>query len=108
MSNKFGNPFIDALYVIRPMAKYTFNAEHGITYEGLEWLDEVQTKPSKAQVDVEIQRQIDEEYKELRAPEYPPLSDLADAIYWQENGDATKMTAYLAKVQAVKTKYPKV
>ena len=47
------------------------------------------------------------EYQRKRAPEYPPLTELADALYHQQNGDDSKMTAYLAKVEAVKQKYPK-
>jgi hypothetical protein len=46
-------------------------------------------------------------YKKDREREYPPLADLADALYWQQQGDETKMTAYLAAIEAVKTKYPK-
>jgi hypothetical protein len=46
-------------------------------------------------------------YQRSRQPEYPPLADLADALYWQAQGDESKMTAYLAAVQAVKDKYPK-
>ncbi len=46
-------------------------------------------------------------YIENRAREYPPLTDLADALYHQSKGDETKLTAYLAKCEAVKTKYPK-
>jgi hypothetical protein len=42
-----------------------------------------------------------------RQSEYPPLADLADALYHQSKGDETKLTAYLAKCEAVKTKYPK-
>ena len=48
-----------------------------------------------------------EAYKYQRAPEYPPLTDLADALYHQSKGDETKLTAYLAKCEAVKQKYPK-
>lgn len=47
------------------------------------------------------------EYQRLREKEYPPLADLADALYWQAQGDETKMTAYVAKCEAVKQKYPK-
>ncbi len=46
-------------------------------------------------------------YKSKRQAEYPPLTDLADALYHQSKGDETKLTAYLAKCEAVKTKYPK-
>ena len=43
---------------------------------------------------------------ELRRLTYPPISELADAVYWQQQGDNTKMEAYLAKVEEVKAKYP--
>ena len=46
-------------------------------------------------------------YIENRQREYPPLTDLADALYHQSKGDETKLTAYLEKCEAVKTKYPK-
>jgi hypothetical protein len=47
------------------------------------------------------------EYQRNREPEYPPLANLADALYWQSKGDNTKMDAYLAAIEAVKAKYPK-
>jgi hypothetical protein len=46
-------------------------------------------------------------YIAKRQSEYPALTDLADALYHQSKGDETKLTAYLAKCEAVKTKYPK-
>ena len=48
-----------------------------------------------------------EAYKYKRQAEYPSLADFADAYYWAQNGDDTKMTAYIDKCEAVKTKYPK-
>lgn len=70
------------------------------------------TIPTKEQHDAEVARLVAEweaaEYQRLRAPEYPPLQDLADALYWQSQGDNTKMDAYVAAVEAVKEKYPKV
>jgi hypothetical protein len=48
-----------------------------------------------------------EETLELRKAAYPPLGDLADALYWQSKGDSSKMTEYLANCEAVKLKYPK-
>lgn len=44
---------------------------------------------------------------ELRRRSYPDWRELADAIYWQQNGDVNPMKAYLAKVKAVKDKFPK-
>lgn len=46
-------------------------------------------------------------YRGKRLQEYPNLTNLADAVYWQANGDSTKMQEYLANVAAVKEKYPK-
>lgn len=43
------------------------------------------------------------EYKAKRAAEYPPIVDQLDAL-WKGGDAAAEM---LAKVQAVKTKYPK-
>lgn len=54
---------------------------------------------------MKIEHNVD--YRAKRAMEYPPMTQLADAIYWQQNGDPSKMEAYLAKVAAVKEKYPK-
>jgi hypothetical protein len=48
-----------------------------------------------------------EAYKYKRAAEYPSLADFADAYYWSQNGDNTKMTDYLEKCDEVKSKYPK-
>lgn len=46
-------------------------------------------------------------YVDLRVAAYPPLADLADALYWQAHGDATKVVEYFAKVEAVKQAIPK-
>lgn len=46
-------------------------------------------------------------YKSKRAAEYPSLADFADAYYWAQNGDDTKMTAYIEKCAEVKAKFPK-
>ena len=55
-----------------------------------------------------VQTYIDNHaYIAKRAAEYPTLADFADAYYWSQNGDNTKMTAYLEKCDEVKSKYPK-
>lgn len=46
-------------------------------------------------------------YMHRRRIEYPPLTDLADALYHQSKGDNSKMEAYISACQAVKDKYPK-
>ena len=47
------------------------------------------------------------QYQRDRHPEYPDIADLADALYWSNQGDNTKLDEYYTKVSAVKTKYPK-
>ena len=47
------------------------------------------------------------QYQRDRAPEYPSLATFADAYYWAQKGDNTKMDEYVAACDAVKTKYPK-
>ena len=56
--------------------------------------------------------EIDEEYakvkyKDDRKPLYPPLEDFADAMYWTSKGDSSKLTAYYAAWEKVKTDNPK-
>ena len=47
------------------------------------------------------------EYQRQRAPEYPSMAALADALYWNSTGDSTKLDEYYAACAAVKAKYPK-
>lgn len=49
---------------------------------------------------------LHESYQTLRSREYPPLGEFADAFYWLQQGDSTKMTAYLEACAAVKAQYP--
>ena len=39
-----------------------------------------------------------------RRVKYPPLAELADALYWKELGDKSKLATYLAKCRDVKSK----
>lgn len=80
---------------------------HGDTYEDIVWLDEKIIKPSKSLVVAEfirLQSEYDaKQYQRDRVCEYPAISDQLDAL-WKGGDDAEEM---LAKVQAVKAKYPK-
>ena len=56
----------------------------------------------------EIQAELDAtQYQRDRQPEYPSLADLADALYWSNQGDNTKLDEYYQACAAVKAKYPK-
>lgn len=68
-------------------------------------------QPTEAQLqaawDAYVAEQTSTEYQRQRAPEYPSMADLADALYWNSTGDSTKLDEYYAACAAVKAKYPK-
>ena len=71
------------------------------------------TKISLVQSDIDSARTtLDTEaaaiaYQSTRQPLYPPLADFADAMYWNSKGDSTKLEAYYAACEKVKTDNPK-
>ena len=97
-----------ALITLRPNAQWSLL---GNTYDGLEWVDETQTKPSEDEISQKIEELKAEyeltQYQRQRAPEYPDLKEFVDAYYWAQKGDNTKMNAYIVKCDTVKDKYPK-
>ena len=46
-------------------------------------------------------------YKQVRREAYPAIGEFADAYYWAQKGDDSKMTAYVAACAKVKTDNPK-
>ena len=99
------NNIIGAITVLRPGAQWTIRGE---TYNDLEWLDKEQSKPTKEEIENEIQRlQIIEnstEYQRLRAVEYPDFKLYLDGIV---KGDQEQIQSYIDACLAVKAKYPK-
>lgn len=95
-----------ALISLYPGAQWSLN---GDSYEGLNWMDgNDKPKPSKEELEAECDRLhqiwLSEQYKRDRQPEYPPLADQLDMLYWDKiNGTNNWETA----IQAVKDKYPK-
>jgi hypothetical protein len=94
-----------ALVKLRPGSSWEVIGDD--VYENINWKDTVQTKPTKKEVEDKvaelIQARKDIQYQRDRRKEYPPIGDQLDAL-WKGGDAATEM---LAKVQAVKTKYPK-
>jgi hypothetical protein len=94
-----------ALQSLRPNSQWVLRGDN------LEWLDTEQTQPTDAEIAAEVTKLQSEydakEYARKRVKEYPSLADFVDAYYWAQNGDDTKMTAYIEKCAAVKDKYPK-
>ena len=94
---------IDALLKLKPNAEWTWTGDN---YEGLEWLDQNQTKPTEQEIldkQAELQADYDsKEYQRKRAAEYPSYGDQMDYIY--HNGiDAWKTDM----IDPIKAKYPK-
>jgi hypothetical protein len=91
--------------------EWGFDERENLVASNIIWNDSERSFPSKEEIDSEIARLQAEwsatEYQRQRTPEYPPLADLADALYWQSKGNDIKMAAYLAAVDAVKVKFPK-
>lgn len=96
----------DALLKLRPGARWSVKNRTEI-----EWLDTEQTQPTDAEIQAEVDRlqAIEDatQYQRDRQPEYPALADLADALYWSNQGDNTKLDEYYQACAAVKAKYPK-
>tara|TARA_R100000742_G_C4272356_1_gene91529 strand:- start:1305 stop:1631 length:327 start_codon:yes stop_codon:yes gene_type:complete len=78
----------------------------------IQWLpDNKATEVTEDQINTELTR-IRAEYAGLkyqrdRKNAYPSLGDFADAMYWNSKGDASKLTAYYAACEKVKTDNPK-
>ena len=96
---------VDALVSLRPGAIWVVRGTE------IEWLDETQTQPTETEIQAELTRLQAEydskQYQRDRQPEYPSLADLADALYWSNQGDNTKLDEYYQACAAVKAKYPK-
>lgn len=93
-----------ALQSLRPGAEWSVNGE---TYEGLTWLDKIQTKPTEEEINQEIERLIVEhqriQYQRDRKPEYPSIGDQLDALFHA----GVFPPEMAAQIQAIKDKYPK-
>ena len=91
-----------ALIKLRPGATWTVD---GNTYEGITWLDTQQNKPTKLEIEQELQAQLTEfhatEYQRLRMTAYPSIVDQLDLLY---HGG---YDAWQSAIQAIKNKYPK-
>lgn len=50
---------------------------------------------------------IEKEYIINRTNNYPPISELADALYWNSKGDSSHLETYFNKCEQVKENFPK-
>lgn len=93
-----------ALEILRPGAWYRINSD---SYEGIEWMDSKQDKPTKEEVEKLVAEIDRHQYAIKRKGEYPPFEDYLDARVHELLGDAQPMMHYLNACAAVKRKYPK-
>jgi hypothetical protein len=98
-----------AIRSLYPTAEFVIENED---YDRIRWVkNEPENFVSKEQLETEADRlknvEKSLEYQAKRRLEYPSMSDYLDAVYWQSQGDESKMAEYLAAVEAVKYKYPK-
>ena len=93
-----------AVQSLKPNAEFTLE---GTSFQGLTWIDKIQTQPTEAEIDAEVIRLQAEwdlqEYARNRKAEYDDLNQFElmtdDAI----NGTTTHIDA----IKAIKKKYPK-
>lgn len=99
---------VTASEVIQALVSDAEFGVYGDSYDGIVWAEDYTGyKPTKEEFEskkLELENEYDErEYQRKRAPEYPDIKDQLDAIW--KGGDAYE--EMLAKVMAVKDKYPK-
>ena len=95
---------VQALINIKPGAQWKLDGDN---YEGLTWLDDNIEKPSKEELENEMNRlrgeYTNKEYQRRRVAEYPSIGDQLDALFHA----GVFPPEMAAKIQAVKDKYPK-
>lgn len=99
---------LDALSNLRPGAKFAIVDG---SYDKIEWLDENQTIPTKAEFDAEVARLeqeiINKQYQRDRATAYPNITDQLDMLYHDIKAGTLDTGAWIQAIEAVKTEYPK-
>lgn len=110
----------NAVKYLRPDAEFTINGSEFVWQKdstgkeipvNLTWITPNVIPFTKKEFEsaVEHVKQFEiKPYQMNRANAYPPLQELADALYWQSQGDSTKMQEYIQKVSDVKDAFPKV
>ena len=98
---------VKALQKIRPGAEWVLN---GDDYDDLNWLDTVQSKPTKEEVSeavAVVQAEYDaQEYQRLR--KYPKISDQLDMLWHAiDTNSLNKTSDFYTAIKAVKDAHPK-
>lgn len=102
------NSVVNAIKSLRPGYRFSFSKnKEGIQVieaEYLDWLDnDPTTKPTVKEINEEISRLQNLEYRSKRSSEYPSIGDQLDDLF--KAGLFSEQMA--AKIQAVKDQFPK-
>ena len=94
----------DALQSLCPGVEWVLR---GNEYSGLEWLDQVQTQPTEAEVNAEIARLQSELPNKIAAENRAAAYKLeADPLFFKaQRGEATQQE-WLDKVEEIKQRFP--
>lgn len=98
-----------ALQNLRPKASWSLDGE---TYEGLNWTDTEQTKPTKQEVEDKVAELIadyqSKQYQRNRETEYPKIADQLDMLWHAiDTNSLNKTSDFYTAIKAVKDAYPK-
>lgn len=110
-NNQLNYPSVEnALHALAPGQSWSVRYGAADDEYEIDWMGDG-SRPTDEEIAAEIERLQaawdDREYITLRKAAYPPLADFADAYFWQQQGDDTKMQLYLARIDEVKARYPK-
>jgi hypothetical protein len=99
--------FTEAINNLAPGASWTVNEDD---YATLNWLSPSIPQPSQAAVETEVaileENYAATEYLLQRQAAYPPLANLANALYEDSIGNPTPLSEYYASYAAVNDLYP--
>jgi len=100
---------VEALQSLRPNANWSLL---GDTYDGLDWIDESQTKPTEEEINNEIVRLQAEsdaiQYQRDRKEQYPDIGDQLDMLWHAiDTGTLDQTSEFYTTLKEVKDNNPK-
>ena len=100
---------VEALQSLRPNANWSLI---GNTYDGLDWIDESQTKPTEEEINNEIVRLQAEsdaiQYQRDRKEQYPGIGDQLDMLWHAiDTGTLDQTSDFYTTLKEVKDNNPK-
>jgi len=100
---------VEALQSLRPNANWSLI---GDTYDGLDWIDESQTKPTEEEINNEIVRlQVESDaiqYQRDRKEQYPDIGDQLDMLWHAiDTGTLDQTSEFYTTLKEVKDNNPK-